>query len=177
MEFQNLLLQNQTAILKRWFSLILEAYPADAAALMREDQNRFTNPVGSTLSREIESLFKGLVENCEPERFSAPLSGILKIRSVQDFSPSQAVGFVLFLKKAIGETLGNGIIKGSVLDEWLEFQSRIDEVSLRAFDLYMECREKICEITVNRARAEREMAFRMLERMTSSKEKQQKGQD
>jgi hypothetical protein len=30
----------------------------------------------------------------------------------------------------------------------------------------MECREKISEIRINQARAEREMAFRMMERMS-----------
>jgi len=30
----------------------------------------------------------------------------------------------------------------------------------------MECREKICEIRINQARGEKEMAFRMMERMT-----------
>jgi hypothetical protein len=41
----------------------------------------------------------------------------------------------------------------------------------------MDCREKICEIRVNRAKAEKEMAFRMMERMTHSKEKRQKEED
>jgi hypothetical protein len=44
-------------------------------------------------------------------------------------------------------------------------------LALQAFDIYMDCREKICEIRVNEARAEREMAFRMMERMSTSKEK------
>jgi hypothetical protein len=35
----------------------------------------------------------------------------------------------------------------------------------------MGCREKICEIRVNQAKAEKEMALRMMERMTPSKEK------
>jgi hypothetical protein len=41
----------------------------------------------------------------------------------------------------------------------------------------MECREKICEIRVNQARAEKEMAFRMIERMTTSKEKRPKKEE
>jgi hypothetical protein len=41
----------------------------------------------------------------------------------------------------------------------------------------MDCREKICEIRINQAKTERDMAFRMMERMTPSKEKKQKGED
>jgi len=63
------------------------------------------------------------------------------------------------------------------MDEWLKFQSRIDDLALQAFDIYMDCREKICEIRINQAKTEREMAFRMMERMTTSKEKKQKVED
>jgi hypothetical protein len=166
MELKDLLSRNEAAILQRWLNLILETYPADAATLMRKDKDQFTNPVGSTLSREIEVLFKKLCVGSQDEKRQGSLDSILKIRSVQDFSPSQAVGFVFLLKRAIGETLKNEICKESVMDEWLKFQSSIDDLALQAFDAYMECREKICEIRINQARAEKEMAFRMMERMT-----------
>ena len=81
------------------------------------------------------------------------------------------------MKRAIGETLKNEICKESVMDEWMKFQSKIDELALFAFDIYMDCREKICEIRVNQAKTEKEMAFRMMERMTISKEKKQKVED
>jgi len=173
---QDLLKKNKAAILERWFHLILETYPANTAAMMRKDKNQFTNPVGTTLSREIEVLFKNLCEGSQNEKCQSSLDSILKIRSVQDFSPSKAVGFIFLLKRAIGETLKNEMCKGAVMDEWLEFQSKIDDLALQAFDIYMDCREKICEIRVNQAKTEKEMAFRMMERMTTSKKKQ-KGED
>jgi hypothetical protein len=171
MALESLLLQNKTNLLKRWFDLILETYPADTAALMRRDRNQFTNPVGSTISREIETLFKQLCEGVRNGECRAALDAILKIRSVQDFSPSKAVGFIFQLKKAVWETLKNQISNESAMDEWLNFQSRIDDLVLQAFDAYTDCREKICEIRVNQAKVEKEMAFRMMERMTPSKEK------
>jgi len=174
---QDLLKKNKAAILERWFHLILETYPANTATIMRKDRNQFTNPVGSTLSREIEVLFKNLCEGIWDEKCEASLDSIVKIRSVQDFSPSKAVGFIFLLKRAIGETLKNEICKESVMDEWIKFQSKIDELALCAFDIYMDCREKICEIRVHQAKTEKEEAFRMMERMTTSKEKKQKGED
>ena len=173
MMIQGLLKKNKTAILERWFHFILETYPVNTATMMRKDKNQFTNPVGSTISQEIEILFEKLCEGIHDEKRQASLDSILKIRSVQDFSPSKAVGFIFLLKKAIGETLKNEICKESVMDEWLKFQSRIDNLALQAFDIYMDCREKICEIRVNRACAEKEMAFKMIERITHSKEKPQ----
>jgi hypothetical protein len=174
MDLKDLLSQNESAILKRWFNLILETYPADAATLMRKDKDQFTNPVGATFSREIEVLFKELCEDSQKEKCQASLDSILKIRSVQDLSPSKAVGFVFLLKRAVGETLKNEMCQESIMDEWLKFQSSIDDLALQAFDAYMECREKICEIRIKQARAEREMAFRMMERITTSKEKRGK---
>jgi hypothetical protein len=174
MTLNSLLLLNKDAILKRWFHLILETYPADTANIMRKDKNQFTNPVGSTISREIEVLFGKLCQGIHDEKCQASLESILKIRSIQDFSPSKAVGFIFLLKRAIGEALKNEICKESIMDEWLKFQSRIDDLALKAFDIYMDCREKICEIRINQAKAEKEMAFRMMERMTHSKEKQPK---
>jgi len=177
MMMEDLLKKNKPAILERWFHLILETYPANTAAMMRKDKNQFTNPVGSTLSREIEVLFKNLCEGSQDEKCQSSLDSILKIRSVQDFSPSKAVGFIFLLKRAIGEILKNEICKESVMDEWLKFQSKIDDLALQAFDIYMNCREKICEIRINQARAEKEMAFRMIERMATSKEKRKKEED
>jgi hypothetical protein len=173
----DILEKNRDAILKRWFDLILETYAVDTVTMMRKDKNQFTNPVGATISREIEVLFKNLCEGSQDEKCQASLDSILKIRSVQDFSPSKAVGFIFLLKRAIGETLKSEICKEPVMDEWLKFQSRIDKLALQAFDIYMDCREKICEIRVNQAKTEKEMAFRMMERMTTSKEKRLKGKD
>jgi hypothetical protein len=174
---QDLLKENKAAILERWLHLILETYPANTAAMMRKDKNQFTNPVGSTLSREIDILFKNLCAGNQHAKCQSSLDSILKIRSVQDFSPSKAVGFIFLLKRAIGETLKSEICREPIIDEWLEFQSRIDDLALQAFDIYMGCREKICEIRIDQARAEKEMAFKMMERMTYSKEKRLKGKD
>jgi len=171
MMIQDLLKKHKTAILERWFDLILKTYPSDTAEMMRKDKDPFTNPVGSTISQEIEVLFEKVCEGVQDEKCQSSLDSILKIRSIQDFSPSRAVGFIFLLKEAIEEILKNEILRESLMEEWLRFQSRIDALALRAFDIYMDCREKICEIRVNQARAEKEMAFRMMERMAPSKEK------
>jgi len=171
MKLNDLLEKEREAILKRWFDLILETYPADTVTLMRKEQNQFKNPVGATFSREIEILFKQLCGRVQNGECRTSLDAILKIRSVQDFSPSKAVGFIFQLKKAIEETLKSEICREQNIEAWRAFQSRIDALALQAFDTYMNCREKICEIRVNQAKAEKEMALRMMERMNPSKEK------
>lgn len=165
MTLKDLLLQKKALILERWFDLILETYPAETSRSLHREKDRFVNPVGHTISREIEALYGELLADMNVDRLSSSLNDIIKIRSVQDFAPSQAIGFILLLKKAIREVLGSAIQEKPVVKEWLEFQSRIDQVALLAFDIYMNCREKICEIRVNEARTEREAALRLLERI------------
>ena len=174
MIIQDLLKKNKAAILERWLHLILETYPAETSALLKKEKDRFINPVGSTISREIETLFQELLQDMNSDRLSASLSAILKIRSVQDFSPSGAAGFIFLLKRSVQEILRSEIQKESVLEEWLKFHSKIDELALLAFDIYMDCREKICEIKVNKAMADKEMVLKMLERIGFPKEKSQK---
>jgi hypothetical protein len=173
----DLLLQNRKPILERWLHLILETYPSDTSALLKKEKDPFLNPVRSTIAREIETLFEELLHGMNADRLSASLSAILKIRSVQDFPPSGAAGIVLLLKKAVEEILGGEVQRESAIEEWLKFYAKADELALRAFDIYMDCREKICEIKVNKAMAEKETAFRMLERVGYSKGKTEKGKD
>ncbi len=174
MSLSDLLKRNCSAILKRWFDLILETYPADSATVMRKDTNPFSNPVAATLSRETAVLYGELCGGSDTGRDSASLEAILRIRSVQNFSPSEALGFVFLLKKAIADTLKGDLHQEERIEEWQEFQSKIDKMALKAFDLYTDCREKICEIRVSQARAEKEMAFRMMERMGHLKGKGEK---
>ena len=176
MTLKNLLLQKKASILERWFDLILETYPAGASKSLKREKDRFVNPVGQTISREIRALYDGLIQGISTDQLPSSLNNIIRIRSVQDFSPSQAIGFIFLLKKAIREVLESGIQEKQVLEEWLEFQSRIDQLTLLAFDIYMECREKICEIRVNEAKADREMALRLVERMNVMKGKSGKGE-
>ena len=56
------------------------------------------------------------------------------------------------LKKAIREKLKEELQEARVVEELLEFESRIDEMALLAFDVYMQCREKIYQIRTREQR-------------------------
>jgi hypothetical protein len=170
MILNDLLLKNKEAILERWFCLIMKTYPTDLSKLLKKERDRFVNPVGFTFSKGIEAIFSELLNDMNREKLSLPLENIVKIRSIQDFSPSQAIGFIFLLKKAIQEVLGSRIQEKQVVEEWLKFQLKIDQMALLAFDVYMKCKEKIYEIRVRESKAEKDRAFRLLERMNLLKE-------
>lgn len=154
MKLGNLLSKKRSVILKRWLDSILETYPADTQRFLKKRNDRFDNPVGYTLSEQTECLYAELIDerDIEPSKVSPILDRIIRIRTVQDFSPSQAVAFILALKKVIREELKGGIRDNDLSDELLIFHEKIDEMALIAFDIYMKCREEIFEIRVNQAK-------------------------
>jgi hypothetical protein len=161
---QELLIEKRSALVQRWRELVLETYPPDAARFFKAERDSFANPVGSMISRAIAGLYDELLLGAPAERLSPLLDDIIRIRSVQDFSPSQAVGFVFLLKTALGEQLAAAAEDPLILKELLEFDSRIDNLALLAFDIYQRCREQIFEIRVKEAKVWRESALRAGER-------------
>lgn len=129
--------------------MILETYPADTSTFLKKQKDRFANPVGSTISQGIEGLFDELLKEMDSDKVSTFLDKIIRVRAVQDFSPSQAMAFIFLLKKVIREELGREIRENGLAEELLKLESRIDILALLSFDIYMKCREKIYEIRVN----------------------------
>lgn len=147
MNLETLLSQRQTPILKRWLEGILETYPADARRFLGKQKDSFANPVGSTLSRAIESFYRELLGAGDPEKLAGALEALIRVRAVQGFSASGALGFLFLLKKIVREETSREIGNNRVSpEELLLLDSRLDQVALAGFDLYMRCREKVFEI-------------------------------
>ena len=162
--FKEQLEKKKTAILDRWFGLILETYPSNTSKILKAEKDRFVNPVGQTIAKEIETLYGELIGGMNSDKISESLENMIRIRSVQDFSPSKAVLFVHGLKKAIKDELAGEMRGADVFEEWLALESNIDDLCLRAFDIYMNCREKICEIRVHEMESQRDSALRLMAR-------------
>lgn len=164
MVLEHLLSEKRAAILKRWFELIVDTYPADVSRFLAQEKDRFLNPVGYTISLEIIALYDGLFQGLETEKLTSPLENIVKIRAVQDFSSGEAVAFILSLKKALREELEDQLWKNQFSADLLAFESRIDELALLAMEIYTKYREKIQEIRLNELRAEKESVLNLLKR-------------
>jgi len=161
MKLHDFLTQKRSKILNRWLDLVLDNYPADTKRFFKKRKDQFANPVGYTISKEIENLYKELLQGLDPERVSPILDRIIRIRAVQDGSPSQATAFIFLLKKVIREKLETEVQKNELSDELSIFESRIDDLALLTFDIYMKCREKIYEIRVNEMKNQ---VYRLLQR-------------
>jgi len=165
------------AIVRAWLARTLETYPEGTARFLDKERDPFRNPVGQGLKEALPALFDELLGAMDPGRLAPLLDGIVRIRAVQDFSPSQAVAFVFLLKQVIREELGRpphlyplplrgrGQGEGG---EWAEdlgaLDGRIDEVALLAFDLFMRCRDQMAAIKADEARRRTSLLQRMRER-------------
>jgi hypothetical protein len=167
------LTRERVPITQRWYSLILESYSPDVASFLRTEKDPFQNPVGKTFSRTIETIYDELLGEGDAARLSCALEEMIKIRAVQDFSPSQALAFIFSLKRAIQEHLRAKGGLDRVLEELLRLEAKIDAFAFVAFDLYMSSREKIFDIRVNEIK---NRTFKLLERAnrTFGKEEEEK---
>ena len=149
----NLLKNKKSQLVQEWIQSIIETYPVVTSKFFGQQKNRFSNPVGFTITQCAEKLFDKIVDDKNIEDIKVTLVDLIKIRAVQNFSPSEAVGFIFSLKKILCEMFEKEIIDNNSLKEIINIESKIDSAALAAFDLYMESREKVFEIKVNEIKA------------------------
>jgi len=149
MTLGELLQKSQDAVVRRWLDGLLATYGGDASAVFKRQKNRFANPVGHSLRIATLGIFEALTEGMDAEEVRRHLGEIMKLRAVQEFSPSQAVGFVFQLKQAIREELAQTLADPRFSSELAEFDARIDRIALAAFDVYVQCRERVHELRLN----------------------------
>lgn len=143
---EQILKEKKSAILQKWLYSILETYPSDSATFMQNQKDKFHNPVGQTFSTEFEVLFDELFLDMNKERIYSSLENIVRIRAVQDFSPSQAVTFLFQLKSILLDEIFDLLQDESNRKEYFLIIAKIDHFILATFDIYSKCREKIFNI-------------------------------
>lgn len=161
MRLNTLLAQRKTAIVKKWFAATIETYPSDTAKFLKSQKDPFANPVGRTIYQGLEALFDELQKESNREAVQSLLDPIIRIRAVQNFSPSQAISFIFFLKDVVRDNIKKEDSQEQFFSDLLLFESKIDELGLIAFNLYMQCREKIYELKANEMK---NRTFRAFER-------------
>ncbi|MEJ5227140.1 RsbRD N-terminal domain-containing protein [Thermodesulfovibrio sp.] len=142
MSIRDFLSKKRKAIVNKSFELTVSTYPEESQSFLKDNSRQFTNPIGYNLYQSIEQIVEKIINEEPIDNFITPLEEIIRIRAVQDFTPSQAVGFIFLIKKAFQDELEKEIEPLKVLD----FLSRIDSLTLIAFDIFMKYREKIYDL-------------------------------
>jgi hypothetical protein len=141
MNLSEALKRNEEKILALWTERTLDTY--ESSSFFKKSQDRFANPVGMNIREGLAKLFRLLAEGADAAQFTGPLDQIIRIRAVQQFTPSQAVAPVLDLKWAVRQILSADKDCRELLPELAPFDRDVDRAALQAFDLYMECRERL----------------------------------
>jgi hypothetical protein len=157
----NLIEQQKSAILKKWFDLAIQAYEPDTAKFLKNQKDPFGNPVGNNTLKGLQGLLDQLLGEFDPRTVETYLDPIIRIRAAQAFTPSQATAFIFSFKKVLRDTLGTKLHDDQIMSELLAIESKIDQLCLMAFDLFVACKEKIYQIRANETR---NRTFRAFER-------------
>lgn len=160
MSLKQVLAEKKSSIVRKWCDLVLQTYPAESQALFRKD-DQFGNPVGYTISDGIPAIFDAVVGDEDAEQATRQLDNILRIRAVQEFSPSQAVGFLFGLKGLIRQELGQSLYDKHFVKQWAALEARIDRLALLGFDIYQKCRQQIYDIRVRDVKRRSERLLQM----------------
>ena len=102
--------------------------------------------MGYAIGQSIGAIYDQIVSAMNRDELLHALDGIIRIRSVQEFSPSEAVAFVFQLKAVIRDVMDEQLRGSEKWDDLADLEARVDRVALLAFEKYMECREKLHEI-------------------------------
>ena len=153
MKLLTVLSEKKSLIHRQWLDSILETYAPDTKKFLKKQKDQFANPVGYTLSHETECLLGILFSETgpEPEKVNPVLDRIIRIRSIQDFTPSTAIEFIYLLKRSVRDALKKEHHDMDLYRELFDFESKIDDLALMSFDIYMRCRENIYEISSRHA--------------------------
>ena len=139
----------KAGILRNWFDLVAATYPPDTAGFLKKQTNPFDNPVGNATRNGLNGLFDELVGEMNREAIVTHLDPIIRIRAIQNFTPSQALRFVFQFKDILRKELKKQLKDPQSSRAMQELEARIDELGLVAFDIFIECKEKIFELRAN----------------------------
>lgn len=149
MNLKDLLKKKKSSILSAWLNSLLESYSPDARRFFTKQKDSFANPVGTTLKKELENLYDLLLQEWDTNQLSLTMDRIIRMRAIQDFTPSQALSFVFDLKTIIRKELKKEIIAQNFQEDLLKIEILIDRMALLGFDVYSNCRQRLFEIRVN----------------------------
>jgi hypothetical protein len=137
---------HEKKIVGLWVDYTLSSYKS--SKFFRKEGDKFANPVGGTTREALESLFVLLSKNEDPQTFVEPLEKIMRIRAVQEFAPSLAVSPIHAVKHITRDILAADKDRCELVNELYDFEFAVDMAVLAAFDIYMECRERLYSVRI-----------------------------
>ncbi|WP_419786004.1 RsbRD N-terminal domain-containing protein [Pseudodesulfovibrio sp.] len=149
MTFESQLAERKAELAEKWADLVLRTYPKETQKVWGRQKDRFQNPVGATIIETTRELMDHILEWTDAEGMARSLDKLIRIRSVQDFSPSQALSFVYLLKKLLRDEFFQEMKSEGRLEELMRFEAKVDNLAMMSFDIYTKSRELIYRMRVD----------------------------
>lgn len=161
MMIKDLVEEKKSAILQKWFDAIMATYPTDTSGFLKDQKDRFRNPVGHTFTEGMDKILEALIAGEGFEEEVPFIDDIIRVRAIQDFTPAKALSFIFSLKGVVRKELEQDIEKHQIYGELMKFESEIDELALNAFNIYVKCREQLYELRTDELKR---MTFTLLKK-------------
>ncbi len=138
-------------IVDRWVEYVLSTYISSGFFVKEKD--KFANPVGGNLREGLQRLFLLLSKGADPAEFTAPLEQIISIRSVQEFTPAQAVAPLNGIKHIVREVFEADKERKQLVSGLYDFEFSVDLGGRRIIKKYMKYRERLYQVRINEIRS------------------------
>ena len=145
MELSGFIEENLAVLSERWLEEITSTYHKDAVGFIKDKDDAIHNPLGHAIKEMVDTVLSCLIKGCDEQTLDSAMYRVIQMRAVQDFTPSDAVSFIVQLR-----TLIAGLAREKQAGH--EVVLEMDEISFglmsRAFNMYSKCRETIGDIKV-----------------------------
>jgi MoxR-like ATPase len=147
MSLSEILEKRRPALLRRWVDVVVASYPEETARFLHKQKDQFQNPVGHTITVELGEIYDLLAGGKPLEgEIGTFLDRLIRVRALQDFKPSTALGFIFALKWIIRDELARELEEKDLAKQMLELEGEIERLGMMAFDHFVACREHVCQL-------------------------------
>ena len=160
----NFLEDNKDRIIDKWVNQTFQTYQPEMVRFLKGTKNPFANPVRTTIINSLQSIYDGILSSKNTDEFYPELEAIIKLRSIQDFTPSDSLSFLFMLKTIVWEEIGTADSSALSSEEFHRFNEKLDALIKLSFDIYTKCRKKIYEIRIAEIKAHSKRALQFYEK-------------
>lgn len=153
MNSREILAKHRQEIVSGWVEGVFATYPLETTGFLRTKNDPFTNPVAHMTREAGYILYDALAgEETDPEAVRKALERFIKLRAVQKFNPGESMAVFYLMKPLLREKALPEMRAAGLLDEYLETESRLDTLTLLAFDMYVNNRDLLAESRIREIR-------------------------
>ncbi|MDY6820717.1 MAG: hypothetical protein SVN78_03725 [Deferribacterota bacterium] len=160
-ECREYFLDKKNKILDDWFNHLISHYDDNKLDYLEKERDPFLNPVKYIFKSALGSIFSYIFEDEELDLVSQDIEKLIKLLALNGPKASEVLGLFVFFKQHINALFMSSFSLEEKIDEYNEITNIFDNLLLKIFDMYVQCREKIYEIRVNEIKR---MTFPLLER-------------